>query len=37
MFITSHKEVIFRKAAESVRNLEFYPADPLKEGWEKVD
>ena len=37
VFIVSHVGLIFRKPIEKVRHLELFPADPLKDGWEKVD
>jgi hypothetical protein len=37
VFIISHDNIVFRKFADQVRNLELYPADPPKEGWTRMD
>ena len=36
MFIISHENCVYRKKAVPY-GVEVYPADPLKEGWEKMD
>jgi hypothetical protein len=35
-FIISHEATVYQKAGV-LRDLEVFPADPLREGWQKLD
>ena len=36
-YIISHERVVYKKDLGHGNGIEVYPADPVKEGWEKLD